>query len=344
MFAEGGWFISHEKRPDAMAAVEAIEEKLRSHSSELKGKNLLRTPRGWALMREISKAVGQNGGVPYIHIVEKRYFVCSKIVETFFDPNFNPRVDPSETSDPEKRQADAQQFYDSPGLLVDQFAEAYRIKDHKAVKQNATNWIAEFSTHGRRSFAEKIEGVLPEIEAEIIAEQRADSSPELPSGLDSLNLPIVAEIFQFIEEHSPWKCEIVHDQTASFEAIYVFIFQLMARAERKIWLKKDGSKLYAGLKKACSLSFANSEKQPLIRAADYALAGARRFIELALRDEPVPTDIREVAFVNLGGILMETLSHMHSSLDPFPKLGLVMASSQWATKVFGRLGQEIGVF
>jgi hypothetical protein len=294
-------------------------------------------------MREVCHAVAQNGGVPYIHIVEKRYFVCSKIVETFFDPNYNRRVDPLESSDPDKRQEDAQQFYDSPGYLVDEFAEAYRIKDHEAVRHNAENWVAAFSSRGLSSFAEKIKGVLPEIEAEIIAERRADRSSDFPPGLDSLNLPIVAAVFQFIEGNCPYKCDIVHDQTASFESMYTYIFRLLARGERRVWLNKDGSKIYAGFEKAASLSFADSEKQSLIRAADYALAGARRFIEMALREEAIPADIREVAFVALGGILMEASTHVHPSLGPFPKLGFVMSSTQWARKIFGRLSTELGI-
>jgi hypothetical protein len=228
--------------------------------------------------------------------------------------------------------------------LVDQFAEAYRTKDHTAVRKNAEDWIAELSRRGLGSFAEKIEGVLPEIEAEIIAERRTDSSADIPPGLDSLNMPIVAEIFQFIEGHCPYKCDVVHDQTASFEPIYTYIFELFDKGEQRILLKKDGTRDYIGFEKTCSLSFANSQKQPLIRAADYALAGARRFIELALCGESIPDDIREVAFLNLGAILMETVTYMHPSLGSFPKLGLVMSSTQWATKIFGRLGREVGVF
>jgi len=117
----------------------------------------------------------------------------------------------------------------------------------------------------------------------------------------------------------------------------------MAKGERRVWFKTGGEEFFAGFEKAASLSFADSAKQPLIRAADYALSGARRFIELALRDEPIPLNIREIAFLVLGGILMGVLSHVHPSLGSFPKLGNVMASTQWTRKVFATLSNEFGI-
>jgi len=339
-FAEGGWIISHQDRPGAMAAIEALEKQYGSHGRELKGKDLVRTKKGQALMREICHAVGQNGGVPCIHVVEKRFSVCCKIVDIFFDSLYNPRIPASDIWDPEKRKSDAQAFYDYGGSLIDEFAEGYRKKDPRWVKLNAEHWIERFAGKGQKEFAEKIKGVLLNIESEIVSES-PDKSNEIPGGLDSLNLPVIAAMFQLIENHCPYRCEIVHDQTSSFEPIYKYVFELMSKGKPRGLVLKDGTKLSYGFQKACSLSFADSKNQPLIRAADYALSGARRFVELALGNKSMASDITGIAFSHLGVILCEVLSFMYPSLGSFPKLGNTMASAQWAATVFGRLNREL---
>ncbi len=91
-FGEGGWFVAHEYRQRAVDAVVQIESSHRPRATELKGADLVKTRRGQALMREVCEAVGAAGGVPYIYVVEKRYAVGSKIVETFFDPVYNPAI------------------------------------------------------------------------------------------------------------------------------------------------------------------------------------------------------------------------------------------------------------
>lgn len=194
---------------------------------------------------------------------------------------------------------------------------------------------------GLVDFADKLEGVLPEIEDEILAEKRTGESEEIPRGLDSLSLPVVAQVFQFLEANCPYKCDIVHDQIHSFEPVYKYAYDLFAKAQPGVIGLKDGTKVHFGFKKACSLSFADSKTEPILRGADFALAGARYFIDLALQDKPIPPDVTHIAFANLGGILCETFQYMHPELGSFPHLGDIIASRQWASTVFGRLATEL---
>src|SRR5207249_11502238 len=108
---------------------------------------------------EVTEAVGKRGGIPYAYLIEKRYAVCSKIVETFFDPLYNPKISNAETWNPEKRQADAQFFYEHGGQLIEDFAEAYRLKDPASVSTNANNWVVILRAKGFHTQAERVAGV-----------------------------------------------------------------------------------------------------------------------------------------------------------------------------------------
>ncbi len=340
-FAEGGWFIAHEHRRATMDAIVQIEKRYKSGATELKGASLAKSPRGQAMMREVCETLGKLRAVAYIYVVEKRYAVCSKIVETFFDPLYNPRIPNSDTWDPPKRQSDAQFFYENGGSLIEDFTEAYRLMDAPAVKRNAEKWIAHLTAAGLDEDAYRIAGVLAKIEDEICTERRHTAADKTLSGIDSLNLPIVAEVFQFVEQQCPFPCDIVHDQSASFEPIYRYFFNLFTNAKPAVLEMKDGRRIRYGFENAISLSFEDSKMQPLIRATDYALAGARMFIQLTIEEKPIPADVTRIAFGNLGSILLKAYTYMHPSLDEMPALSGHMASNEWSGKVFRRLDVEL---
>jgi hypothetical protein len=341
MYAEGGWFIAHKHKAAAENAILQIENKFSFGASELKGANLVRHAKGQAMLREVCEAVGKKGGIPYIYTVEKRYFVCSKIVETFFDSYYNPRIPTSDHWDPEKRQAEAQFFYEHGGQLIEEFAEAYRIKDSTAVYSNANNWIVNLRGKGFQAQADKVAGVLHKIEEEIQTEARHEASAQTPRGMDSLNFPIVAEVLQFVEQHCPYPCDIVHDEISSLEPSYRWVFETMRKAEHSVLRMKDGRELHTGFVNALSLSFTDSKKEPLIRAADYSLAGTRRFIQLALANDPIPADLTRIAFGSIGSILLEAYTLKYPSLGSFPKLSGLISSTNWCRVVFDRLQTEL---
>ncbi|HTE92196.1 MAG TPA: DUF3800 domain-containing protein [Bradyrhizobium sp.] len=342
VFAEGGWFIAHAHKSAAMDAIVNIEKSYGFGATEPKGADLVKKPKGQALIREVCEKMGEVGGVPYIYVAEKRYAVCSKIVETLLDPLYNPAIPNSDTWDPEKRQTEAQFFYENGGALIEEFAEAYRLKKPGAVRANAEKWVEALRNSGHKDQAARVAGVLPNVEEEIETEARYDAAIKTPSGMDSLNMPIVAEVFQFVEQHCPFPCDIVHDQNASFEAVYKFVFDLYANASSAAALEmKDGRRIHYGFKNALSLSFADSKSQPLIRAADYALAGARKFIQLATAGEPISENVTWIAFATLGAILLQAYAQVHPSLDRQPKLSGYMSSNYWRDMVFGRLSREL---
>jgi hypothetical protein len=91
-YAEGGWFISNSHTVRVAKAILAEENLFAPSAKELKGAELVRKARGQAFLRQVCEDVGKTGGLPFIIIVEKRYAVCSKIVETFLDPDYNPQI------------------------------------------------------------------------------------------------------------------------------------------------------------------------------------------------------------------------------------------------------------
>jgi hypothetical protein len=159
-------------------------------------------------------------------------------------------------------------FYARDDSLVQEFAEAYRLMDGPRSKTNAQNWVTLLRACRLSDQAERVAGVLPHLERSIEIDRGHLASGWFPAGMDSLNLFVVSDVFQFVEQHCPYPCDIVHDQTASFEPLYQFVFGLYSRGEPFSVEMRDGRRVCAGFKNALSLSFQDSKMSPAIRAAD----------------------------------------------------------------------------
>jgi len=341
IYAEGGWFVAHKNRHRAAETLLKAEKRFSSSAGELKGADLAKRARGHSFLRSACEAAGKAGGVPFIIVVEKKYAICSKIVETFFDPDYNPRIPFADTWDPWKRQADAELFYSRDDSLIVEFAEAYRLMDTIRLKTNAENWATLFRMCGLSDEAERVRGVLPNLDAQIEIDRGHLTSGRFPSGMDSLILFVVSDVFQFVEQKCPFPTDIVHDQTASFEPLYHYVFALYSKGDPLAVKLNDGREVRMGFKNALSLSFQDSKASPLIRAADYLLAGTRKFVQLALGDEQIPHDLTRVAFGTLGPFLLKAYAAEHPSTEAIPELTRIMASRSWNQKVLGRLHREI---
>lgn len=322
-----------------MDLVVRLERSSKCQGKELKGGNLIKHPRGRAFLREVTHEMAQFAA-PCLFLVEKRFSLCGKIVDTFFDPLFNRATAWAERSDPERMQADAQAFYETDSPLIVEFAEAFQVYDAVRVRQNAESWVGEFLRRKNVPMADKVRATLATIEAQIEKEGQAAKGRHFPSGIDCLNLPIAHLMFQFVEQKCPFRCEIVHDQTATLEPILKYFFDLYRSGPPLRFKMKDGRTTATGFQNVGSLNFASSAKQPLIRAADFALASVRNFVSLALTDQNIPEDTTVAATPHLGGLWCTLYP---AEPETHVELGGLLASVQWTKKVFTRFVTEMKV-
>jgi len=146
-----------------------------------------------------------------------------------------------------------------------------------------------------------------------------------------LGTVIVAQVFQDVEQHAP-PCELVHDECASFEEVYRHVFDLSANARKSEMVLKDGRKHVFGFERIQSLSFANSERQPILRAADYLVASCTSFGQQAFVGKTIDESLAQASFQAIGGILMWAMSQSLPEEDRCPKIGELFASDRWVGK------------
>lgn len=333
LYAEGGWLVSKEEVPALAESFLKVERDFK-FTPKTKGTKLKDSARGRECIATALRAVSERA-TPFFYVVEKRYFICAKAVECFYDPNYNPEIDPRETHFKEIRSGRADLLYLAPDEVLSAFAESYRNKDAAAVAKCAARWVAFLNAEGAHEMARQLAGCLPTIREDMQREFSGLEAMGLPNGYDSLNTPSLAQALQLIEAQCP-ACDIVHDQCDTMAAVYRFFFERYRDAERAVVPYADGQGQIYGLRNVRTLSFDDSESAPLLRACDYLLAACVDFTRRAVAGDEIPEEIREAAHHGLGRMLTEAAG---VSLGPSGlefQIGEIMAADRWISTVARR--------
>jgi hypothetical protein len=334
-YIEGGWAVEKNNIQELSNLIIEIENSYPYNIEELKGKNLVKHRRGQELILKMIHEIGQHGGIPILHICEKKYMVCGKIVETFFDPLYNSKISYADQWNLEKRQKIAQFFYELNIPLVDEFADAYKSKNSEEILTNAKKWVQYLVKNNHKELSDLIVHVIPNIKESLSDEFSVGDEPSF-KGIDSLNIPVWFNIFQHIEQNTPSPCSIIHDKIDTFELAYLESFTMLKNASEGTIRFKDRMWVYP-LKNIDNLTFEDSKKSPLVRAADLVVGSSAYYIKLVMSSTAIPDLLHKIAFRTLGIFLMDLISHMHPQLGPPLNLGSIIGSFGWTQKIFDKL-------
>lgn len=324
-YAEGGWYVRNDQRAELEAAVVELE-KAHGFSALSKGTRLKDSPSGRRYLAAVLETVNRSAS-PFFYLVEKRYFICAKAVWTYFDPTYNPLIEPAEIKDPDRRKLRADLLYTAPDSILLAFADAFREQDSESLVAVGKQWADAMGVSGQSGLAMQIRFGLPRLRANLQEEFASYAEMGLPRGWDTLNAPSFAQATQLLEQAGK-PCELLHDECATLEKSFRYFFARYCDADRRIVTRADGSVEIFGFRHLRSLAFGNSEALPLLRAADYLLAGCVGFARLVAAGEPVSDDSRSLAAFGISRM-------MHAAADIAPpravsgQVGEIMASDEW---------------
>lgn len=329
VYAEGGWFVPNGKITELEAAVLELELD-HGYVPQSKGTRLKDSREGREYMAAVLERVA-GSAIPFFYLVEKKYFICAKAVGTFFDPNFNPLVNPEEATHPDIRKLRAELLYAAPDEILLDFAEAFRDQDAARLVEVGKRWANALAAAGQSGLAVQLRYSLPNLHRNMEGEFAGYNKLNLPRGWDSLNAPSFAQAVQLMEQAGR-PCSLVHDECATLEAAFRFFFARYSEAERRIFPRQDGSIEIFGFRCLRSLAFADSELSPLIRASDYLLANCVDFTRRALAGAAIPDATRKSAGHGLARMMHEALG-LPPPAFASRQIGELMAADVWIAPV-----------
>jgi len=332
----GSKFYAHDRRAQLDATILEIEQRFR-FTPKTKGTRLKDSAGGREYLATVLATVS-HAATPFFYLVEKKYFICAKAVGTFFDPDYNPAVDPIETFDPRILKLRADRLYHAPEAVFVTFADAFRQQDPAKVTAAGQAWAKALADRGEAGLAMQLRAGLSELPRHLQNEFAVLAAAGLPRGWDSLNAPSVAQVFQLIERSGP-PCDLVHDQCESLADSYRYFFDRYRDATPDVLPRLDGSGEIFGFQRLNSLTFGDSESLPLLRASDYLLAACVDFARRALTHEEIPAELRTCAAHGLGRMMTEAVGAVPTDSAGAHQIGEIMASDVWIQRVAARFAQ-----
>ena len=145
-FVYGGWLMLDENKKVATQLLKVCFSD--SKATELKSKKIWEKKRN-QLIEFIKKMIEEVNAIPYFVIVDKKYIVAAKIVETFFDCAYNPFVNTYLTYKSELKKALADSLSKN-GTIINAFAELIKqgtidLEKMKFIKKEMQKHFAPIS-------------------------------------------------------------------------------------------------------------------------------------------------------------------------------------------------------
>lgn len=319
------WSVPYKRIVDASVAVEEHRQEYSPQADELKAANLMRSANGKRGIMSLLRTLGHLGCVPIYEVLEKRYCVAGKIVETFLDPFYNPRVNNAFIPDSTTKQEIANTLYE--GLsesTLNRFAAIYRNPTLRGFEMSLDEIIVSTNSNINPELASLLEGSCEKIGE--IADIEA-SACFLGSMTGSLNYPVFVGMLMMIELLGRLglvdAVKIVHDEIYAYEEHLNKVFVMLRNAGEGVFTFPNGHILVFPLKHVGAMEFGSSKDSVLLQAAD-VLAGSVNYLAKRAIQQREVTDLD-----------IELAEHLFPALlIDLPRIAWSVGSSHWV----GQLG------
>ena len=275
-------------RRSEVPALEAVVRStlLRPDNTEIKGKDLVKTPQGRRIATELLGKFGQARAMPFFVVMERRFAVAGKLVDVFLDPSHQDAIDWLPTSDVEGRQDAAEHLMDvlDPETLAD-FARAYREPSVDGYTATLETTIATLRSVGEDRLADAFAGALRSISGIVTAETAGDATTKHAQWA-SLNLPAFLHLVRRVDivmDAYNGTYDVVHDEQPEFEPVFRRAIGMLSRPGMTGTDSRlpDGSVQRGMLRNLGSFCTASGENEVALLAPDILAASVVRTLRAA---------------------------------------------------------------
>lgn len=314
------WVIPYDMLADVAAAIELCRLRYCAQSQELKASNLIKSAGGKRAIIDLIKTFGKIGCIPVFELLEKRYCIAGKVVETFLDPAYNSKVSnafiPDSTT---KREIADTLFNVLPEGVLNNFALAYRNPSVKDFERSLKEIVTFLRGNSCIELGNIIEGSLLHIDELLVAES---GKPFFGNMQESINFPAYSDMLMMIEAlgrlnlFEPVK--IVHDEIHAYQEGFLRVFSLLKNAKEGVFAFPNGAHLLFPLRCIPHIEFAASHDNSIIQAADVLASSINYLSKLAFQSKPI-TDVD----VELSSLIFPAL------LCDVPRIAWCVGSDQF---------------
>ena len=308
VYVLSGWLIERNSSYRARDKIIELRREYFPQAKELKGSKLLKTSKGRSFCANFIKEMGQLGCVPFYIVAEKRYCLAAKIVEAFFDSEYNDRISNKLGWDFHTKKDMAEIIYNISEGSIERFADVHKSPSLANIKGAQIQLIKEFRKNGYEQLAYAVEGSNNHLD-KILEEETYTAVGMEKKALKTLNLPVFVSFIQLIEKFSRStdlkKVRMIHDEIAQFQRVFPEIFEMYSKSKSKESIVfSNGSEMVFSTIKLRNFEMGDSKVHPLIQAGDILSSTLNNYLTKVNNHEVIEPELKGIGEFIIGSILV----------------------------------------
>jgi hypothetical protein len=316
VFVYAGLLLETQKLPELRAAIGEVDRHYPG-AAEKKGTALMKDTKGRKALAHFIRSAFALGGTPIYSVIEKKFSVSSRMVETLFDPRINPASRLHPNDDINRKQL-ALVLSDLPDYYLNLFVDAFHNPTEAAFRKSITSLIVAMKSRHQNHVAKVLKAQLEAL-PELVTSELGDN--EIWDKRRSKGLSInVGALFSFLQMANTVAqsignppTEVLHHHMRSLESALQVVWH-WAKTEQPSRVFRDGRKIHYGLPALKSMRFVEADAEKAIRAADFLAAASRWLVELCVRRKPWTPEFNELGA--LVGPTLQAEDTSHSQVSP----------------------------
>lgn len=229
IYVISGWLIERNNSYRIKSFIENIRKAKFPQSEELKGAKLLKNPKGRNFCVELIREMGSKGATPFFIIAEKRFCIAAKIVEAFFDPYYNEKLQNDFSWRNDLKITIAEIIYTVSLDSIRLFNHMHQNPTIENITTLKIQLVKDFREYGYSELADIVEGTNNKLEM-ILDEETHTAVAMEKKALATLNLPVFVSFIQLIEKFSRAtdikNVRLIHDEVAQFKKAFPEVFEI----------------------------------------------------------------------------------------------------------------------
>ncbi|BAD65377.1 hypothetical protein ABC2843 [Shouchella clausii KSM-K16] len=267
-----GWFIERNLAYKAKDAVQSLLKNNYPQATELKGSKLLKNNKGISFCYEVIKTLGQHHAFPFFVITEKKYLFAAKMVESFFDPEYNSRINLWFLSDNSFKKQLAELIYYNCDEALEKYLLVSKEPKIELIEDAFLSLEENLNRAGYDQVVYALKGVKENLSA-ILDEEQTTLNAYKKGAMKTPNLPVFVDFIQMIEKFSRQtkvkKIRMFHDDISQFNEAYPELHKLFSKNKNQdVFTFSDGTKMVFSTPTIDRFKMDNSKVSPLIQGAD----------------------------------------------------------------------------
>jgi hypothetical protein len=307
-FVYGGWLLMNKNKIQAEKYLNNILSK--QQGLELKSKNILKKKDGIKLFLEIfNTMINEYNAIPFFGITEKKFMVAAKIVETFFDCEYNPTINTYLTNPVELKRALASCIY-TDNNIIELFAPL--IKDCslslEKMKEINSELIALFNKQGHKIVSESLMKLQEVNFSEMVDEFKSITHNGTKKNRITLTGTMLIELFkniQFYAYSNHCSVKVYHDKLRGYDELFNELGRIFFKSGTPTLLGTQERPWLSNFPNIKSLDMFDSKKEINIQASDLLCGFISNIFKSIKMDVNLDNETMEI---------LHTLIYIHDAL------------------------------